>query len=359
MNARGVADTLPGAARRRGADPRLRRGRPAPSSTSGDVHYARDAFEGLRLMDRVMTAKRGGAPVVDARKRAAARRPPSARPATSGRSASPPHARPPRPRVEVPVRSDVATDVAVPTAPFFGTRVVKGIALADYAALLDERATVPRPVGAARRPRRRAARRTRSWSRPRAGPRLRYWLDRLATDRCSRRPSCTGTSRAVSEGNDLVVLDETTARARERSRFTFPRQRRDRRLCIADFFRPREWRPNAASRRDRRSSWSRSASRSASTPRSCSPRTPTATTSRCTAVGVQLTEALAEYWHRRVREELVLPDGATGRPRTRPTSTAVFSTATAAAGTRSATAPARTWRTGRRWSTCCDPSGSA
>ena len=32
---------------------------------AGEVHYARDAFEGLSLMDTVMAAKRGGAPVVD------------------------------------------------------------------------------------------------------------------------------------------------------------------------------------------------------------------------------------------------------------------------------------------------------
>ena len=40
---------------------------------------------------------------------------------------------------------------------------------------------------------------------------------------------------AVSEGNDLVVLGDDGG---ERERFTFPRQRRDRHLCLADFFRP-------------------------------------------------------------------------------------------------------------------------
>src|SRR4029079_9743787 len=37
----------------------------------GQVHYARDAFEGLSLMDKVMTAKRGGAPVIDPEREAA------------------------------------------------------------------------------------------------------------------------------------------------------------------------------------------------------------------------------------------------------------------------------------------------
>src|SRR6185369_3900347 len=37
----------------------------------GNVHYARDAFEGLSLMDKVMTAKRGGTVVVDEAREAA------------------------------------------------------------------------------------------------------------------------------------------------------------------------------------------------------------------------------------------------------------------------------------------------
>ena len=46
-----------------------------------------------------------------------------------------------RVEVEVPRRSDVAVDIDVPTPPFWGDRIVKGIALADVAAYLDERAT--------------------------------------------------------------------------------------------------------------------------------------------------------------------------------------------------------------------------
>jgi 5-methyltetrahydrofolate--homocysteine methyltransferase len=42
---------------------------------------------------------------------------------------------------------------------------------------------------------------------------------------------------AVSKGEDLLVLDPDTGD--ERCRFTFPRQRRDRRLCLSDFFRRR------------------------------------------------------------------------------------------------------------------------
>src|SRR4029434_4305199 len=67
-------------------------------------------------------------------------------------------------------------------------------------------------------------------------PRLRYWLDRLVADQVLEAAVVYGYFPCYSEGNTLVVLDEN-AHA-ERARFTFPRQRRDRRLCIADYFRP-------------------------------------------------------------------------------------------------------------------------
>ena len=135
------------------------------------------------------------------------------------------------------MRSDVAADADVPTAPFFGTRVVKGIPLADYASLLDERATFLGQWG---------LRGTRGGNGPsyeelvetEGRPRLRYWLDRLVTDKVLEAAVVYGYFPCYSEGNDLVVLDENAAA--ERARFTFPRQRRDRRLCIADFFKPRD-----------------------------------------------------------------------------------------------------------------------
>ncbi|MBQ1013577.1 methionine synthase, partial [Micromonospora sp. M51] len=197
----------------------------------GQVHYARDAFEGLSLMDRVMTAKRGGAPVIDPEREAAL----AARRARRERQRSVVSTSLP----ELPdssVRSDVAADVAVPTPPFFCTRVVKGVPMADYAALLDERATFSGQWG---------LRGARGGSGPsyeelvetEGRPRLRYWLDRLIADQVLEAAVVYGYFPAYSEGNDLVVLDENGHA--ERARFSFPRQRQERRLCLADFFKPR------------------------------------------------------------------------------------------------------------------------
>src|SRR4029079_15751435 len=88
---------------------------------------ARDAFEGLRLMDALINVKRGvpGAELPALRPRRVK--------AAAGRAfTAPGHIR---------ARSDAAPDNPVPEPPFWGNRVVKGIALAEYAALLDERAT--------------------------------------------------------------------------------------------------------------------------------------------------------------------------------------------------------------------------
>ncbi|HEX5596981.1 MAG TPA: methionine synthase [Micromonosporaceae bacterium] len=264
---------------------------------AGQVHYARDAFEGLSLMDRVMVAKRGGPAVVDAKREAVLeeRRSRRARQRAVVAESLPE-------LDDASVRSDVAADVDRPSAPFFGSRVVRGIALADYAALLDERATFLGQWG---------LRATRGGSGPsyeelveaEGRPRLRYWLDRLAADRVLEAAVVHGYFPAYSEGNDLVVLDgdgET-----ERARFSFPRQRQERRLCLADFFAPRssgrldvvalqlvtvgqpisEYAAKLFARNEYRDYL------------------------EVHGLSVQLTEALAEYWHRRVRQELVLPDG--------------------------------------------------
>jgi 5-methyltetrahydrofolate--homocysteine methyltransferase len=250
----------------------------------GEVRYARDAFEGLRLMDAAMAVKRGeqGAQLPAPRERRVAAR---------GRLRVTEPA-------DMPARSDVASDNEVPTPPFTGDRVVKGIALADYAGFLDERATFMGQWG---------LKSARGGSGPsyeelvetEGRPRLRMWLERIQTEGLVEAGVVYGYFPAVSEGNDLVVLGGD---GQERERFTFPRQRRDRHLCLADYFRPA----------------------GSGEPDVVGFQLVTVGTriSRATAelfakdayrdylelhgLSVQLTEALAEYWHGRVRAELGL-----------------------------------------------------
>ncbi|MGW2663890.1 methionine synthase [Nocardia tengchongensis] len=274
---------------------------------AGDVHYARDAFEGLHLMDEIMTRKRGGgldpnSPEAIAEREKAAER--KARHERSKRIAEERKAK--EVPIVVPERSDVAADLPVPTPPFWGSRIIKGLSLSEYSGLLDERALFLGQWGL------RGQRGVEGQSyedlvETEGRPRLRYWLDRLIAEGVLQHAAVVyGYFPAVSEGDDVIVLTEPKPDAPERFRFTFPRQQRDRFLCIADFIRSREraletgqvdvmpfqlvtmGQPiadfaNVLFKEDNYRDYL-----------------------EVHGIGVQLTEALAEFWHRRIREELTL-----------------------------------------------------
>ncbi|WP_086732168.1 methionine synthase, partial [Streptomyces fradiae] len=249
----------------------------------GEVRYARDAFEGLRLMDALIAVKRGvpGAALPELRQRRV-----KATPDLAVEEREP----------ESGVRSDVATDNPVPEPPFRGTRVVKGIQLKEYAGWLDEGALFKGQWG---------LRQNRTGEGPsyeelvetEGRPRLRGWLDRLHTDNLLEAAVVYGYFPCVSKGDDLIILDEE---GNERTRFTFPRQRRGRRLCLADFFRPEESGETDVVGLQVVTVGSRIGEETA--------RLFAADAYRdyleLHGLSVQLAEALAEYWHARVRAEL-------------------------------------------------------
>ncbi|MFG3183480.1 MULTISPECIES: methionine synthase [Streptomyces] len=249
----------------------------------GEVRYARDAFEGLRLMDALIGVKRGvpGAKLPELRQRrvrATAQTVVEERPEDG------------------PVRSDVATDNPVPEPPFWGTRVSKGIQLKEYASWLDEGALFKGQWG---------LKESRAGDGPsyqelvetEGRPRLRGLLDRLQTDNLLEAAVVHGYFPCVSKDDDLIVLDE---HGNERTRFTFPRQRRGRRLCLADFFRPQESGETDVVGFQVVTVGSRIGEETA--------RLFEANAYRdyleLHGLSVQLAEALAEYWHARVRSEL-------------------------------------------------------
>jgi 5-methyltetrahydrofolate--homocysteine methyltransferase len=253
----------------------------------GEVRYARDAFEGLRLMDAVMAVKRGeeGAALPERRTRKV-NRPLRALDTSSDADAT--------------TRSDVAQLNELPEPPFWGARAVTGIALPEYVPYLDERATFMGQWGL--KPSRGADGVSYEELVEEHGrPRLRMWLDRARTEGLLEPAVVYGYFPCYSEGNDLVILDED---GKERERFTFPRQRRDRHLCLADFFASRD-----SGRTDV------VAFQLATVGRRVSEATGELFAKNSYrdylelhGLSVQLTEALAEYWHTRVRRELGFGD---------------------------------------------------
>ncbi|MFD5367003.1 methionine synthase [Streptomyces sp. NPDC127103] len=241
----------------------------------GEVRYARDAFEGLRLMDALMGVKRGvpGAVLPPLKQR---RVPKRATPLLAAEVREP----------EPAGRSDVAADNPVPEPPFLGTRVVKGIRLAEYASWLDETALFKGQWGL----------KDAETIETEGRPRLRAWLDRLQTDHLLEAAVVHGWFPCVSKGDDLIVLDEDGG---ERTRFSFPRQQRGRRLCLADFHRAEDSGEIDAVAMQVVTVGSRIGEETA--------RLFAADAYRdyleLHGLSVQLAEALAEYWHARVRAD--------------------------------------------------------
>lgn len=253
----------------------------------GEVRYARDAFEGLRLMDALVAVKRGvpGATLPELKQRRVPKR-------------DTPVAEAVEP--EEGVRSDVSVTNPVPEPPFWGTRVIKGIQLKEYASWLDEGALFKGQWG---------LKQARAGDGPtyeelveREGrPHLRGWLDKLHTENLLEAAVVYGYFPCVSKGDDLILLHEDGS---ERTRFTFPRQRRGRRLCLADFFRPEESGETDVIGLQVVTVGSKIGGATAELFEANSYRDYL----ELHGLSVQLAEALAEYWHARVRSELGFAD---------------------------------------------------
>jgi 5-methyltetrahydrofolate--homocysteine methyltransferase len=261
----------------------------------GEVRYARDAFEGLRLMDALVKIKRGDTSVT--------------LPPLKKRIVKPVsklvHTVPDM----MPTRSDVASDNSIPTPPFWGSRVVKGIPLRDYASFLDERATFMGQWGL--KPSR--AEDGASYEElveTEGRPRLRAWMDRVQTEGLLEAAVAYGYFPAVSDGDDLVILHHGPDGATdggsggepgtERMRFKFPRQARDRHLCLSDF---------VASKESGKIDvvpfqLVTMGNRVSEVANEIYAKNEYREYLELHGLSVQLTEALAEFWHARIREEL-------------------------------------------------------
>ncbi len=139
--------------------------------------------------------------------------------------------------VAVRVRSDVSVAVPVPVAPFWGTRVVDGLDLADIYPFIN-------PIALFRG----------QWQVKKGAlsdaeydalleDKIQPLFEKLKQDCRDRkvlRPAVVyGYFPCNADGDDLVIWD-SPAKSSERLRFTFPRQGDKRRLCISDYFRPVE-----------------------------------------------------------------------------------------------------------------------
>jgi 5-methyltetrahydrofolate--homocysteine methyltransferase len=254
----------------------------------GRLFYGKDAFEGLAVMDRLMELKAAG--VED----------PSFGRELGGRAGVPVrHAEPASAALDPPRRPrrapSVVTDNWVPRPPWIGSQVERGVALDDIAAYLNETSLFRNQWGY--RPRRDETDRD---FKDRIRAELRVRLAETRRSGVLQPAVAYGYFAVNSEGDDLVVWKDDTRRS-EWLRFTFPRQPAEPWLSIADFFRPADG-PGETE------DWA-----------AFHVVTMGAAVSEETArlfaadryrdylhlhgLGVEMAEALAELWHRRIREE--------------------------------------------------------
>ena len=249
----------------------------------GDVYYCQDAFEGLDTLGRVVA----GEPVAPPRTAPAPAQP-------KPDAADAPDA--------APARSDVARDVPVPRPPFWGSRVVRGIPLRDVFPYVNETALFRAQWGYQRGERDEAE--YEAFLDEEARPVFRRWQERAIGEGLLTPQAVYGYFKCRAEGDDLLVWPgvegERETPAGEPVRFAFPRQPAGRRLCIADFFRD-----GADGGYDT----------VAFTVVTVGPRATELAQELFEAdeyrdylhfhgFGVESAEALAEFWHKRVREEL-------------------------------------------------------
>jgi 5-methyltetrahydrofolate--homocysteine methyltransferase len=299
------------------------------SAFPGRVFYAKDAFAGLNLMDQIMAGEFAVAEPSEAQAihldlaeqidDLAADTPPvppveedaspfAPRVEEDASAATPPveeDAQRPS-RNQRPIRSAVDPDVPVPTPPFWGSRVVTDVPPDAVIPWIDEKALFTGRWGMRGEP----GQSFDDWADRIARPRLRMHLERIAADGLADLRVVYGYWPVYASGERVVVLNPELSdplSGDPLAVFEFPRQASGKQLCIADYFRdlPRAQAegPDVIGLQ------------LVTAGEKLSPVTDQLYRDdayrdylELHGVSVQLAEALAEYWHSRIRAELGFSD---------------------------------------------------
>ncbi len=201
-----------------------------PTPYEPGVFYARDAFEGLEIIDK-LTNPQGERIEFVQRVKAEALRERQKKASKTGEEKPTTNA-----DVETP-SSSIASALTIPTPPFWGPRVLERIGLEDVAECMDLN-TLYRLHWGGKAHGTEFDRLVEEDFRPR--------LDRMVREARQQRylqPKVVyGYFPCQSSGNDLLVYDheelQRSGTLKEVTRFRFPRQPERERLCLADYFAP-------------------------------------------------------------------------------------------------------------------------
>jgi 5-methyltetrahydrofolate--homocysteine methyltransferase len=264
---------------------------------NGSVYYAQDAFDGLRLMDGIkghaaMPANATITPMAEAIPEDDAEVDAEQERRSNVWNFVSPEA------YAYVAEPTISRDVAIPTAPFYGVRTERGIDLAEVFPYINKNMLF-RGHWQFRRGTR-TPEQYAEFTQSEVVPIFDAWKRRAIEEQVLRADVVYGLFPANSDGNDLVIYDAVD-QDREIQRFAFPRQLRDpKRLCLADYFAP-----GSAGKRDvvalhlvtigRRASVLEKELMAAGEYRDYL---------YLHGLSVETAEALAEYWHKKIRERL-------------------------------------------------------
>ncbi|MBN3890560.1 MAG: methionine synthase [Nostoc sp. JL31] len=207
----------------------------------GKVVYGKDAFSDLHFMDKLMPAKaadnwqdlQGFLNEVE-----------TAEVSTNGNKepkATTPEETSAEPKVVDTRRSDaVAVDIERPTPPFWGTKLLQpsDIPIEEIFWHLDLQALIA-GQWQFRKPKEQSKEEYQAFLAEKVYPVLETWKQRIIEENLLHPQVIYGYFPCQSEGNSLHIYDSEN-QSQQIATFEFPRQKSLRRLCIADFFAPKE-----------------------------------------------------------------------------------------------------------------------
>jgi len=204
----------------------------------GQVIYGKDAFSDLNFMDKLMPAKTAGkwdnaegflGEYAEAKKI-------KVKLETVENALENPE------EIVIDTRRSEAVDVNIerPTPPFWGTKILQpqDIPIEDIWWYLDLQALV---VGQwqFRKPREQSKEEYNQFLAEKVYPVLDEWKIKILAENLLHPTVIYGYFPCQSEGNSLLIFDPENHQ-KQVARFEFPRQKSGKRLCIADFFAPKE-----------------------------------------------------------------------------------------------------------------------
>ncbi|MEL6962842.1 MAG: methionine synthase [Pseudomonadota bacterium] len=264
---------------------------------TGGVAYARDAFDGLHLMDKIVNGQFNDH--LAQRQEKSAGRSNRRRKSRSLEAIDPPNAtlRPIEAEASRLRRNELSKGVEVPEPPFFGPRLLEDVPVKALLPYLNENMLFQFHWGYKKDGR--SLDDFLTWAAKELRPILANLVEEAERERVFLPQAAYGFWPAAADGNDVILFCPDDPE-RQLARFALPRQKKENGLCIADFLRD----VSDAERDVLGLQVVTVGQRASDVARDWFAANRYNDYVRLHGLGVELAEALAEYVHKRIRADL-------------------------------------------------------